>query len=165
MVASMQLTFVKSNLFAMRNIKFITICVLLFTAISTSYTQAQSGKGNFKAQYPFSVDSMGTIKDGSGYKFGTISQEGVIKNNKGEIVASIDKDRNLVDEKGKKMGKASENGELHNTKGEILYTVKPIQSRRSQVSDKTGKLIAHIHDHYKLQAGSIAHCIQTKMVK
>lgn len=147
----------------MKKIKFIALFMMLL-ATSLAYSQTPKQKGNYKAQFPFSVDSVGAIKDASGTTLGTVSKEGIIKNHKGEKVAFIDDNGNLVDSKGKIMGKAAKNGNYHTNKGELIYTVKPTKGQQCEVYDKSGKVIASVHDNYKLQAGCVAHCMKTGML-
>lgn len=148
----------------MKHLKFIALLLLMVTATLSCYSQAPKQKGNYKAQFPFTVDSVGTIKDNSGTTLGTVSKEGIIKNHKGEKVAFIDEKGNLVDKDGKVMGKAAKNGNYHNAKGEVIYTVKPTKGQQCEVYDKSGKVIASVHDNYKFQAGCVAHCIKTGML-
>ena len=137
---------------------------MMVTAGFTAYSQAPKQKGNYKAQFPFSIDSVGTIKDADGTTLGTVSKEGIINNNKGHKVAFIDENGNLVDSTGKVMGKAAKNGNYHNAKGELIYTVKPTKGQQCEVYDKSGKVVASVHDNYKLQAGCVSHCMKTGML-
>ncbi len=142
----------------MKLLKLLPLSVLAL-ALTLNIAAAQ----NYKNQFP-NVDSKGGIKDKSGTTLGTVTKEGIIKNNKGEKVAFTDDKGNLVDNTGKILGKAEKNGDFHNINGEIEYTVKPSKGEQCEVYDKTGKVVASVHDNYKLQAGCIAHCLQTKML-
>lgn len=143
----------------MKTLKLITLAVFVVSlAINTSFAQNQ------KSQFLFKTDSSGAIKDKSGTTFGTISKDSIIKNNNGEKVAFIDNQGNLVDANGKILGKASKNGNFHNINGEVEFTVKPSQGNECAVYDKSGKLVAYVHNNYKAQAGCLAHCMQKNML-
>lgn len=140
-----------------------TFKLLVLSALALVFTLNIAFAQNYKQQFPF-VDSKGTIKDKSGTTLGTVTKDGIIKNHKGEKVAFIDKNGNLVDKDGKILGKAEKNGNFHNINGEIEYTVKPSKGEQCEVYDKTGKVVASVHNNYKAQAGCVAHCLQTKML-
>jgi hypothetical protein len=140
-----------------------TLKLIIASVVALVFTLSSSFAQNYKQQFP-SVDSKGTIKDNSGTTLGTVSKVGIIKNQKGEKVAFVDSNGNLVDKDGKVLGKAEKNGIFHNINGEIEYTVKPSKGEQCEVYDKGGKVVASVHDSYKMQAECVAHCLQTKML-
>jgi len=143
----------------MKILKFISLAVFAMTlAMNPSFAQ------NYKSQFPVKIDASGVIKDKSGTTFGTISKDSIIKNHKGEKIAFIDKQGNLVNADGKILGKAAKNGDFHNINGEVEYTVKPTNGDQCEVYDKSGKLVAYVHNNYKAQAGCLAHCMQKNMI-
>ncbi|WP_018343969.1 DUF3659 domain-containing protein [Cytophaga aurantiaca] len=143
----------------MKNLKILILTMVVFS-LSISGAIAQ----NYKSQFPVKVDASGVIKDKSGTTFGTISIDSIIKNHKGEKVAFIDKQGNLVNADGKILGKAAKNGDFHNINGEVEYTVKPTKGDQCEVYDKSGKVVAYVHNNYKAQAGCLAHCMQKDML-
>jgi len=143
----------------MKMLKLVSLTVFALTlAMNTSFAQ------NYKSQFPVKVDASGTIKDKTGTSFGTISKDSIIKNHKGEKIAFIDKQGNLVSKDGKILGKAAKNGDFHNVNGEVEYTVKPSTGDECAVYDKSGKIVAYVHNNYKAQAGCLAHCMQKDML-
>ena len=143
----------------MKMLKLVSLTVFALTLVmNISFAQ------NYKSQFPFKVDASGTIKDKTGTTFGTISKDSIIKNHKGEKIAFIDKQGNLFSKDGKILGKAAKNGDFHNINGEVEYTVKPSTGDECAVYDKSGKIVAYVHNNYKAQAGCLAHCMQKDML-
>jgi hypothetical protein len=141
-----------------------TIKLLSLATFALMLTWNTSVAQNYKSQATgLNVESSGVIKDQSGTTLGTISKDSIIKNHSGEKIAFIDKNGNLVSKDGKVLGKAAKNGDFHNINGEVEFTVKPSTGDQCAVYDKSGKVVAYIHNSYKAQAGCIAHCMQTKM--
>lgn len=143
----------------MKPFKLASLAIFTFIlAMNTSFAQ------NYKSQFPVKVDASGVIKDKSGTTFGTISKDSIISNHKGEKIAFIDKQGNLVNADGKILGKAAKNGDFHNINGEVEFTVKPTKGDQCEVYDKSGKVVAYVHNNYKAQAGCLAHCMQKDMI-
>lgn len=145
----------------MKTMKVI-LSIMALTLFCISNSEAQKDH-NYKHQFN-SVDSSGIIKDESGNKIGTVTKEGIIKNHQGEKIAFIDNNGNLVDKYGKIIGKPEKNGNFHNINGEIVYTVKPGNGEQCEAFDKSGNVVATIHNNYKAQAGCISHCLKEKML-
>ena len=143
----------------MKTVKSVMLIIFaLALAMNTSFAQ------NYKSQFPVKIDASGIIKDQSGTTFGTISKDSIIKNHKGDKIAFIDKQGNLVSKDGKILGKAAKNGDFHNINGEVEYIVKPSTGNECVVYDKSGKIVAYVHNNYKAQAGCLAHCMQKDML-
>lgn len=109
------------------------------------------------------INAKGEFMDAQGIKQGWITKEGIIKNAKGEKVAFIDAQGNLLDANGKKMGRAAKNGNFYDEGGAVVLTMATPKGEQCEVLDKSGKVVASVHNNYKTQGACAVHCLATKM--
>jgi hypothetical protein len=130
------------------------LMLFLFTANSL---QAQT---NYKHAQ---VNAKGEYLDLNGIKQGWITKEGIILNAQGKKVALIDAQGNVLDTDGKKMGRVEKNGTYYSADGAVLLTTSTPKGAQCEVSDKSGKVVAQVHNNYKTQGACVVHCLTTKM--
>jgi hypothetical protein len=133
----------------------IAIVVILLAVVNVASAQT-----NYK--HP-QINAKGEFLDAQGIKQGWITKEGIIKNAKGEKVAFIDAQGNLLDAQGKKMGRAAKNGTFYDEGGAAVLTVATSKGEQCEVSDKSGTVVASVHNNYKTQGACVVHCLATKM--
>ena len=109
------------------------------------------------------VTAKGEFLDTHGIKQGWISAEGIIQNAKGEKVAFLDGQGNLTDATGKKIGRVAKNGAYYDAKGNVLLTVSTPKGEQCQVLDPKGKVVAQLHNNYKMQGACMVHCLASNM--
>lgn len=128
------------------------------TTYSTTFAQ------NYKAP---KIDASGKVTDRMNTYIGSVTKEGVITDAKGVKIAYIDADGMLVDSKGHKMGKAEKNGNFlpyfNETPEKGAWTTGAPQNGTCYVKDADGKVMAIVHENYKMFGACAAHCLQNHM--
>ena len=143
----------------MKTQKLLIVSSFLLLSLFFQSTIAQA-QTNYK--HP-QVNAKGEFLDANGIKQGWITKEGIIMDAKGKKTAFLDANGNLVDAQGKKMGRAAKNGTYYDEKGAVLLTVSEPKGEQCEVADKTGKVVASVHNNYKTQGACVVHCLSTKM--
>ncbi len=142
----------------MKNPKIFIVLPFLFLGLFLiSSVQAQT---NYK--HP-QINAKGELMDAQGIKQGWITKEGLIMDAKGKKLAFLDANGNLVDAHGKKMGRAAKNGNYYDEKGAVVLTVSEPKGEQCEVADKSGKVVATVHNNYKTQAACVVHCLSHPM--
>ncbi len=142
----------------MKTIKKLSLAFMAFLMITLSYAQ------NYKAP---KIDASGKITDGSGKHIGNVTKEGVVTDAMGMKVATMDATGSLVETKtGKKLGKAEKNGNFVSAFAKTPdegWSVSAPENGTCYVKDKSGKVMAEVHESYKQVGACAIHCLTAHM--
>lgn len=143
----------------MKTIKSFLLALLVIVTTS-SIALAQ----NYKAP---KIDASGKVTDESGVFIGSVTVDGVITDAKGVKIGYIDANGMLVDSKGEIMGKPEKNGNFtpyfHGTSDKATWTTTAPANGTCLVKNAEGKVVAEVHENYKMYGACAIHCLQHGM--
>jgi hypothetical protein len=137
-----------------------TLLLMLGVVLAINISEAQ----NYKAP---KINASGKITDKDGKHIGNVTKDGVVSDATGMKIAHIDAEGMLVDDKtGKKLGKAEKNGNFlphfAKTPDEGWSTSAPMNGT-CLVKDKSGNIVAEVHENYKQYGACAIHCLTHHM--
>lgn len=133
-----------------------SVLVLVFYAFS-SFSQVQKdSKGHII------LNSKGDIYF-DGIKTGTVSKERIIKDSKGKKIGFINSNGVLTNEKGELLGKMGKDGKTYfDANDNILFTIEDFDKETCNIKDSKGVVIGNVHKSLKGVACAL-HCFQNQM--